>query len=60
MKVEYLAIDKGELGKRGLERMLPALGNDGFLFSFETPLSYVFWRQAPVDEPPKTKRQPKQ
>lgn len=53
--IEYKVLDKGTLGgKRAIEGMLPDLGADGYQFAFETPQSYVFWRELPkAEEAPK-------
>lgn len=53
MRIEYQVIEKGVLPKRGIENMLPSLGQDGFRFAFETAVSYVFWRELPPTEPPR-------
>jgi hypothetical protein len=49
MRYEYQTIEKQGLGKRGIENLLGSLGADGFLFSFETNISYVFVRQLPEE-----------
>ena len=61
--VEYNVIPKGDLGrvegrKVRIEDMLPGLGAQGFMFAFETDVSYVFWRPQ-TEQPPEQKPKPR-